>query len=114
MRALTGLDFVAAAIDHGEAEGISRRARRSRSRQRRTGLMPAMTTPSSTGARRDWGAPVTETPEARRHLFNLAWTLKRIVDILTESGTQNANGEWRVVHFTDPLGHAIEKKPRRR
>lgn len=51
----------------------------------------------------------TETPETRRQLFNLAWALKRIYDLLLVDGTQNDKGEWRVVHFTDPLGAAIDR-----
>jgi hypothetical protein len=38
-------------------------------------------------------------PEARRHLFNLGWALKRIYDLLLEDGVQNVNGEWRVVTY---------------
>ena len=42
---------------------------------------------------------MSETPEARRHLFNLAWALKRIYDLLLEQGTQNVKREWRAVRY---------------
>lgn len=50
---------------------------------------------------------------ARRTSFWIGWAFGRIGQLLEEHGTQNDNGEWRVVHFSDPLGPAItNNRPR--
>ncbi len=48
-------------------------------------------------------------PTARRISFNVGWALGRIFQAIQEAGTQNANGEWRVLLGVEPLGANIPK-----
>ena len=49
------------------------------------------------------------SPAARRLSFNLGWALGRIFQAILDCGTQNANGEWRILIDVEPLGAKIDR-----
>lgn len=49
------------------------------------------------------------SPWARRLSFNLGWALGRIFQAILDCGTQNANGEWRILVDVEPLGAKIDR-----